>query len=60
MNNKLYLALETLTKEQSLRQKAKEQRKDEIMRIAKKCFWKGYIGGIDLGLLAYKNDRKVF
>jgi len=58
--NKLYLALDSMTKVNELRIKAKRQKERELMEAAKKTFWAGGIQGIDLGLIAYKNNQKAF
>ena len=58
--NKLEHYLET-TRQDTLRiLREREKRETEVVAIARKCFQKGLISGMDLGLIAYKNNKLAF
>lgn len=60
MNNKLYKTLDLISRENAIRAKSKKNKEEELRKATVKTFWAGGISGIDLGLIAYKNNFKPF
>ena len=58
--NKLYKALDNLIKVQELKAKSRRQKQEDVIKIAEKCFMRGHISGLALGIIAHKNNGKAF
>lgn len=58
--NKLYLALESMSKVNELRIKAKRQREQEVKNAAWKTHCKGYLSAFDYVKICNKNNQLSF
>lgn len=60
MTNKLYLVLETISKENELRAKAKKEKEKELINIAWKMLKRNYMSVFEYMRIVDKNHGKAF